>query len=163
MFFELAASGLVLFEAVENRLVFERHALQPARQDPFLLRTMACASRQSRGSRACPLFGASMRGGRGRFRHRDDIKQDGIGKAACKNLVTGLQVCRRPDFVALHFEPVAESSGELVVFHDEDAMFQAFSKDGEVTTRPVADQRLSPGILLPGKAIGMRVDVLFLS
>jgi hypothetical protein len=33
-------------------------------------------------------------------------------------------------------KPVAEQLAvELIVFDDEDAMFQAFSKDGEVTTR----------------------------
>jgi hypothetical protein len=39
-------------------------------------------------------------------------------------------------FVAFHFEPVTEQLAvELVVFDDEDAVFQVFSKDGEVTTR----------------------------
>src|SRR6267154_383662 len=53
-----------------------------------------------------------------------------------KNLVTGLQVCRKPDFVALHFEPVAEEFAvELVVFHDEDTVFQASARIWEVTTR----------------------------
>src|SRR5260370_7171539 len=59
-----------------------------------------------------------------------------MGKPLRENLVTGLQVCRRPDFVAFHFEPVTEQLAvELIVFDDEDAMFQAFSKAGEVTTR----------------------------
>jgi len=58
-----------------------------------------------------------------------DIEQDGVGKPLRKNLVTGLQVCRKPDLEPLHFEPVTEELAvELIVFHDEDAMFQAFSK-----------------------------------
>src|SRR2546425_2811662 len=65
-----------------------------------------------------------------------DIKQDDIGKPFRKNLVTGIQVCRRPNFIAFHFEPIAEQLAvELIVFDDEDTMFQAFSKAGEVTTR----------------------------
>src|ERR1700747_188449 len=65
-----------------------------------------------------------------------DIEQDGIGKPLRKNLVSGLQVCRGPDFVAFNFEPVKKKLAvELIVFHDEDAMLQALSKVAEVTTR----------------------------
>src|ERR1700741_4540399 len=50
--------------------------------------------------------------------------------------MTGLQVRRRPDFVAVHFEPVAqELAVERVVFHDEDTVCQASSRTWEVTTR----------------------------
>src|SRR5882762_5097632 len=59
-----------------------------------------------------------------------------MGKPVRKNLVTGLQVCRRPDFVAFHFEPVAEElTVQLIVFDNKDATFHALSNDGEVTTR----------------------------
>src|ERR1700674_5064053 len=65
-----------------------------------------------------------------------DIEQDGIRKPFRKNLVTGLQVCRGPDFVTFHFEPVTEQLAvERIVFDHEDAVFQALSKVGEVTTR----------------------------
>jgi hypothetical protein len=68
-----------------------------------------------------------------------DIEQDDIGKSLPKNLVTGLQVCGSPNFVGFHFEPVAEKlTVELIVFDDKDAMVQAPSKNGEVTTRPTA-------------------------
>src|SRR5260370_1434791 len=59
-----------------------------------------------------------------------------MGKPPRKILVTALQVCASTDFVAFRFEPVTEQLAvELIVFDDEDAMFQAFSKAGEVTTR----------------------------
>src|SRR5216684_7814406 len=65
-----------------------------------------------------------------------DIEQNRVGKPLRKSLVTGVQVCCGPDFVAFHFEPVTKQLPvELIVFDNEDAMFQAFSKDGEVTTR----------------------------
>jgi len=51
-----------------------------------------------------------------------DIEQDDIGKPLRENLVTGVQVCSPPNFVAFDFEPVAEQlTVELIIFNDENA------------------------------------------
>src|ERR1700682_380519 len=70
-FSSVAASDSVLVEAVEIRLVPRGTLCSPPAgflPVPLLGRV---PSRQSRGSRTFAVFGASMRGGRGRFRNRD--------------------------------------------------------------------------------------------
>jgi len=99
------SSGLVLFEAVENRLVSRgRSAARP--QDPSCCVTMACGHAIT-GSRVCPFLAHPCEEVEAVFGTRLISSKTASG-SRCKNLVTGLRSLPQTRLRSLHFEPVAE-------------------------------------------------------